>query len=409
MEQTMAVPALGMLCLGLFILTMMAAGIAVLVMLIKLVSGSTPAQPPTAPRPARSVVSLKAVLGGAALGLVGLMLLAGLGVTSVRSQRMASYPAQVTSVQEFPLDRWDQSEQLRRQAEQITQQARREAEQLTHQADREAEQMTQQARREAEIAMQRGRREAEAGMRRGVALLPSPPPAPTPVAAPSAPVAPPDAVSAMEAIAMVRPAATVKPPTSDRTVVESSSPTSPPAWLSAGSKTVGETQSIVISSKQYATQAEAEQDVGRQVVALLRDDLRKHTSPTWIQPSEIIDLPEAQRLAVREKYVETINRDFGTFFAPMYRVWSRVEISPSVREPALIRWRAAVAETRMVTVGGGFLALLCVPLAVLAFGYGHRRLAGKARAPLAFGVSAVVLLVWLTGAKLFAKYFVLWG
>jgi hypothetical protein len=180
-------------------------------------------------------------------------------------------------------------------------------------------------------------------------------------------------------------------------------------WITAGSKSVGETASIVISSKQYATQAEAEQDAGRQVVALLRDDLRKHTSPAWVQPKEVIGIPEALGLAVRDQYVETVNRDFGSFFAPMYRLWYRVELSPKVREPGLVRWRAALAETRILTAGGGFLAILCVPLAVVAYGRCNRWTHGKARTPLACAMAAVVLSAWIGGGALFAKLFVLWG
>jgi hypothetical protein len=221
-------------------------------------------------------------------------------------------------------------------------------------------------------------------------------------------------VSALEAVAGAHTTATSPAPESpvpnaDRTVVESNSPTGPPAWLTAGTKITGETESIVISSKQYATQEEAEQDVGRQAVELLRIDLRKHTSPTWIQPQEILGIPEAIGLAVRDKYVETVNRDFGSFFAPMYRVWYRVELSPKVREPALIRWRAAVATSRMITAGGGFLALLCVPLAVVAFGRCNRWTGGKARTPLACAMAALVLSAWIAGGALFARLFVLWG
>jgi hypothetical protein len=375
----MAVPVFGMLCLGLFVLTMMAAGIAVLVMFIKLVSGSAPTQP------AKSAVGLKTFISAAALVFVGLMLFVGLTFTSVRSVRTSQMTATRDYAPPMPPELQDYQGVI----------------------SQEAEQSMQRARHEAEAAMQRGRDEAEAAMRRAMAQLPVP--TAPPQAAPPALVASIEPVSAVEAIVASRPAPISEPPTSDRTVVESSSPTGPPAWITAGTKTNGETQTLVVSSKQYATEGEAKQDADRQVVALLTEDLRKHTSQTWIRPSEIIGLPEALPLAVRERYVEIVNRDFGSFFAPMYRVWYRVELSPRVRESGLIHWRGAVAESRMIMAGGGFLALLCVPLAVLAFGYGNRRTAGKARGPLAFGVSAVVLLAWLTGAKLFAKYFILWG
>jgi hypothetical protein len=112
---------------------------------------------------------------------------------------------------------------------------------------------------------------------------------------------------------------------------------------------------------------------------------------------------------VRNEYVETVSRDFGSFFAPMHRVWYRVELSPATREPALIRWRAALANTRMVATGGGFLALLCVPLAIVGYARCNRWTGGKARRPLACAATAAVLAIWVAGAVLFARLFVLWG
>jgi len=367
MEHTMAVPAFGLLCLGLFVMFVMGAGIAALVVFIKLVSG------PTEPRPVRSASGAKALIGAGALGFAGLMCLALLfvGYSSVH------VPHSATVVHEMP-------------AQGVTQPA----------ADLEA-----QIRRDVERAMQ-------------PAIVP--PPVPVPARPPGSeavasvhPTSPPAPVSAVADIVVAQAPAVapipVEPPTADRTTVEPTSPAGPPAWIKSGAQTIGESQFLVISSKQYATQAEAENDAGRQVVALLRDDLRKYTSQTWVRPNEVIGLPESLGLAVRDTHVETFSRDFGSFFAPMYRVWYRVELSPAVREPALMRWRAALATSRMMTAGGGVLALMCVPLAVVAFGRCNRWTHGKARTPLAFGMTAAVLAAWVVGGVVFARLFVLWG
>ncbi|HUQ69283.1 MAG TPA: hypothetical protein VM165_07170 [Planctomycetaceae bacterium] len=365
----MAVSAFGLLCVGLFVMLLMGAGIAALVVVIKLISG------PTEPRPASSVAGVKAFLGMSALGFVGLVLLGGLFFTSVRSHRAS---ATIEHAPPMPPVQFPQ----------------------------EAEQVMQRARQEAEAAMQRGRQEAEAAMRRAMAQVPAPLAARPPQVASIRPV---DPVSAVEAVAAAHMSALPEPPTADRTTVEPTSPAGPPAWIKSVPQTNGEIQTLVISSKQYATQAEAENDASGQVMALLREDLRKYTSQTWVQPRDVIGTPlsEVVGLAVREQYVETVNRDFGSFFAPMYRVWYRVELSPQVREPVLVRWRAALTESRMLAAGGGFLALLCVPLAVVTYGRCNRWTHGKARTPLAIGMTAVVLAAWVIGAKLIAVFVLL--
>ncbi|MDZ4684054.1 MAG: hypothetical protein SH850_03130 [Planctomycetaceae bacterium] len=370
--------SVGLLCVGLFVMLLMAASIATLVVFIKWISG------PTEPRPASSAAGVKAFIGAGALGFIGLLCLAMMffvGYSRVEHVQTA------TPVWERP------AETMRQHSADIEDHIRRRVEEATR----------------------------EAMNRPTVTVAPESPATPklpeTPsTMLPALPMAP---VSAVEDIALApapvaafTPAVApvpAEPPTADRTTVDPTSPAGPPAWIKSGAQTVGESQFLVISSKQYATRAEAENDAGRQVMALLREDLRKYTSQTWVRPNEVIGLPESLGLAVRDTYVETASRDFGSFFAPMHRVWYRVELSPAVREPALMRWRAALATSRMATAGGGFLALLCVPLAVVGFGCCNRWTHGKARTPLAFGMTAAVLAVWVAGGLMFARLFVLWG
>lgn len=54
---------------------------------------------------------------------------------------------------------------------------------------------------------------------------------------------------------------------------------------------------------------------------------------------------------VKEQYAEVIDRDFGAFFHPMYRVWWQVELSPEVRTEFLPAWKRGLTANRIYNVG----------------------------------------------------------
>jgi hypothetical protein len=354
-----AVALLPLLCIGMFVLLLvLATGIAAVVLFVKLVSSTTECQPPrTEPRPPRTGLGVWPVLG-MVVGAGLLLLLLGLPIVP------------------------DRREDHRRT--EIHQELRQLGETLHSDITRQVAEVRRNHELDPRLA------DAAANtipnLQAQTAELPA---------------------DAAEAVAESR--REPFPPTDDRTDVPTDGVQATPAWLKPGTETVGESQFVVVSSKQYATLPEARADADRQVIDLLRADLRRYTSQTWVRPDEIIGLQESLQAAVRDQYVETVSRDFGSFFAPMHRVWYRVELSPATREPALIRWRAALANTRMVATGGGFLALLCVPLAIVGYARCNRWTGGKARRPLACAATAAVLAVWAAGAVLFARFFVLWG
>jgi hypothetical protein len=129
-----------------------------------------------------------------------------------------------------------------------------------------------------------------------------------------------------------------------------------PDWIRSSKMQDGDVIKVVLSSKQYATIDEATEELVGAARTLLAQDFETvfHTTAAGI-----LDLPllELKSLAVREQYVETIDRDFGNFFAPMHRVWWQLELSPQVRMRLREVWRTRVQETRTGTIVETLLAM----------------------------------------------------
>lgn len=360
-EHVMGIPIVGLACLSLFVLLFLAGAIGGLVVIIKLISG--PGQSHAvhwehAPRQTRPIFK------GLAVGLMVMFLIAGFFVTGIRT---------VTHQQA----------------------AIRVEEAIEHQN-------SEMARSHAAAATQRAREDAEAALRRAREQVS----APLTVRLPQVPSIPPvEPVSAVDAVAA---AEVSEPPTADRTTSADSATSPTPEWIKAGTITQGERRFLVLSSKQYATQAEAEQDVGRQTVELLRQDLREHTRTAWVQPGEIVGIPESLEGAIKQRHVETIQRDFGSFFAPMYRVWYQVELSPAVREPALVRWKGALTQSRLIATLGTLAALLMIPVGIVMHGVSNRATGGRANLLLKCLLVVMVVAVWLSGLAIFKSSLVLW-
>lgn len=129
----------------------------------------------------------------------------------------------------------------------------------------------------------------------------------------------------------------------------------PPEWTLAGEVRHGDVRQIVLSSKQFSTLDEARNDIA----ATARNLLAKDFESVYHTPAETLrqlPLKTLTDVAVKQEHVETVERDFGSFFAPMHRVWWQVEVSPDVRTNLHPVWKAAVQEQRTITVAGTLAA-----------------------------------------------------
>jgi hypothetical protein len=141
-------------------------------------------------------------------------------------------------------------------------------------------------------------------------------------------------------------------------VLESDLARNRPAWILAGSRTVGEVQTLVISSQLWSTDEECQAELRKGAGRLLRADFeQRHSGLFDTGGSRFLGDDRVAECAVKERYVERVEQDFGMFRAPMTRVWWEIEISPVVRTEFYPAWKAAVIRNRIVIVGA-ILALL---------------------------------------------------
>lgn len=125
-----------------------------------------------------------------------------------------------------------------------------------------------------------------------------------------------------------------------------------PKWTNGGDRLEGDVRQIVISSKLWSTEEEAKNELQAKASEIVREDFsRRHqglinsTSFRFLSDERLI------KVAVKERYLERSERDFGTFSSPMNRLWWLVEVSPIVRTELYPSWKSAVVQNRVLMVG----------------------------------------------------------
>jgi len=130
-----------------------------------------------------------------------------------------------------------------------------------------------------------------------------------------------------------------------------------PDWTNQSESIQSDIKLVVISSQQYATRDEANLDATTIAREILRNDL-EHVYGVFFADTSFLSEKVIRAVAVKKEYVETVDRDFGSFFAPMHRVWWQVELSPVVRSNLYPLWKSEVQESRVLIVGGSLLAAI---------------------------------------------------
>lgn len=171
------------------------------------------------------------------------------------------------------------------------------------------------------------------------------------------------------------------------------SPSHRPAWIDQVKSDDGDCQHVVLSSQQYSTREEAEAELSSTASELIRNDMQR-IRPEVPHSSWRPTVGEIRRAAVKQQYVEAVERDFGSFVHPMHRVWWQIELSPEVRTEFLPSWRQGLTSSR-VRLLGLTISSLVLAASLLAM---YRRLdvitGGAHRAALSIGLG-VVSLGWL--------------
>ena len=145
-------------------------------------------------------------------------------------------------------------------------------------------------------------------------------------------------------------------------ILISNSTANRPNWTQQSPSTSSDVTRLVLSSRLWTTSAEAESELGTKAAEALRADFdQRHHG--WLDPKAVNCLKESRIIetAVKDRYLERVEQDFGTFSSPMNRLWWQVEISPIVRTELYTDWKRALVQNRILAVG------TALALATMAF------------------------------------------
>ena len=123
-----------------------------------------------------------------------------------------------------------------------------------------------------------------------------------------------------------------------------------PAWVDQTRVIDGDCTRIVLTSQQYATKDEAEQELRVAAVKLVEEDLQRIQTGSFGPKSWRPRADDVIAHAVQQRYDEIADRNFGKFTHPMVRVSWQVELSPRVRTEFAPAWRRALISFRIILV-----------------------------------------------------------
>ena len=169
-----------------------------------------------------------------------------------------------------------------------------------------------------------------------------------------------------------------------------------PKWAVESDTTNGDVRLIVIPSKLWSSEEEASQELLPRVGTIVREDFDSMQKSIWTRTSRgLLSDPQVAQFAIKRRYLERIEQDFGTFTAPMCRLWIQIELSPGVRTEIYPAWNAAVVGNRILMIGA---ILSWVTLAAnAAVLFAHLKAVPNRRLIYAGAVAATSLAAWTAG------------
>ena len=162
---------------------------------------------------------------------------------------------------------------------------------------------------------------------------------------------------------------------------EESIATSKPAWVETGDRTISaDEQLVVLSSTLWSTAEEAAAELRPRAATLVRRDfeqrhplLIERASPRLLTDDRLIEA------ALKRRFLEPVEQDFGTFSSPMYRLWWQIAISPLVRTELYPDWKRGVVGTRVLAIGVALALLTLIASGVTLSGQLHRVFSHRSR------------------------------
>lgn len=181
-----------------------------------------------------------------------------------------------------------------------------------------------------------------------------------------------------------------------------------PDWTRQTQTVIDGREVQVIVSQQYSTEAEAKADCDAQLRKKGEQLLREQWEPVFggpRRPSFDVNLPP---FVITKTHVQTVQRDFGSFSAPMYRVWYQVQKSVNRDDAWRISWENEVKKSRTFLLGCVVGGLLLLPLSIVAAGQFSRMLGMQDSGGLVKLLVPAVAALWIAGAFWLNQSLLLW-
>ena len=124
-----------------------------------------------------------------------------------------------------------------------------------------------------------------------------------------------------------------------------------PEWTRQSTHVDGRTKFVVVSSGRFASEQEAELH-GYQQAAVIAAKEYSSLDPRGIGAVQQQHADLIKNNAIKQRFLEVAQHDFGKFQAPMHQLWLEVALTPELGERLAEPWRQAAVDVRLRTLSG---------------------------------------------------------
>ena len=140
-----------------------------------------------------------------------------------------------------------------------------------------------------------------------------------------------------------------------------------PEWTKLKLVLDGKHKLVVVNGGRFASEEEAELHAFDQAAAVAAQEFRQF-DPQGLGNRLEIHRDVIRQNAVKQRFLEEREHDFGKSKGLMYQVWLQIELSPELRERFAAPWRQATIDARIRTLAGWGI-WLTVAAGVIAFAF----------------------------------------
>lgn len=122
-----------------------------------------------------------------------------------------------------------------------------------------------------------------------------------------------------------------------------------PEWTTRNPVRDGQRRLVVLNGGRFASEQEAELHAFDQATLLATQEFRR-LDPQGIGSRLEIHRDEIRRTAIKQRFLEVREHDFGKSKGLMYQVWLQLELTPDLGERLATPWRQAAVDARVRTL-----------------------------------------------------------